>query len=580
MTGHTLADLLAEPWYPEAPAEERRSDTCRGDLPRPFEPGDAQRGWLLDFHCPNGVVPLAVSLTEDLALASQRAGRRWRSGTGLTARFAGPHPYIGAAAALPGAESETGDTEESGDIEDAVLAYQRGFRTSWQRAARTIEEQLIALESADVEELDLDGLRGYLAAARQVHRVAWLVHFDTMYPLFRGSAAYVRDCAEVGIGPTEAVALLQGERTRITDTDLGLQELAHHARAEGVAEAFLDAAGPDVVLDRLRGDTRAEPWLRRFAAFLRVHGHRGGGLADLTTPSWIEDPSTPLGMVTQLLRSDGTLGSPMGGPKTQGLPTDRVRSRAAAMPAASRERFLRAWEIAKNANSVWWNEEHNALIDLRAHLPVRRAALALGRLLGAEPPDGALYLFASEVDRLLSRAASWRDLDDVVSRRRAYTDGWRRRRNLLPRSVGTAIDAADPVLTEIFGTHVLAEGMSHAESSAHAAVLRGLGVSAGRRRGRARVVRTLDELVTVAPGSVLVCPATTPAWTPVFAILAACVCDEGGMLTHSAIVSREYGLPCVCAVGSATAEINDGDLLEVDGDAGTVAVIERGCGDR
>ena len=73
----------------------------------------------------------------------------------------------------------------------------------------------------------------------------------------------------------------------------------------------------------------------------------------------------------------------------------------------------------------------------------------------------------------------------------------------------------------------------------------------------------------------LVCEATSPSCTPAFVTAAACVCDSGGVLTHAAIICREYGLPCVCAVGVATRALRDGDLVEVDGTAGTVTRLGR-----
>jgi pyruvate,water dikinase len=88
-------------------------------------------------------------------------------------------------------------------------------------------------------------------------------------------------------------------------------------------------------------------------------------------------------------------------------------------------------------------------------------------------------------------------------------------------------------------------------------------------------VSDVGQLDRLAPGDVLVCEATSPSWTPVFPRLAACLCDSGGPLTHAAIVCREYGVPCVCALGVAMQTLQDGDLVEVDGRAGTVTVLRR-----
>jgi phosphoenolpyruvate synthase/pyruvate phosphate dikinase len=89
----------------------------------------------------------------------------------------------------------------------------------------------------------------------------------------------------------------------------------------------------------------------------------------------------------------------------------------------------------------------------------------------------------------------------------------------------------------------------------------------------ARVVRSLADADRLAPGEVLVAETTAPPWTPLFGIAAAVVTDTGGILSHSAVVAREYGIPAVVGAGDATMLIADGDLVEVDGDAGTVRVV-------
>ena len=76
------------------------------------------------------------------------------------------------------------------------------------------------------------------------------------------------------------------------------------------------------------------------------------------------------------------------------------------------------------------------------------------------------------------------------------------------------------------------------------------------------------------PGDVLVAPITDPAWTPLFVPAAAVVVDVGAQITHAVIVSRELGLPCVVSVTGATRTIPDGALVEVDGAAGTVTILE------
>jgi pyruvate,water dikinase len=100
--------------------------------------------------------------------------------------------------------------------------------------------------------------------------------------------------------------------------------------------------------------------------------------------------------------------------------------------------------------------------------------------------------------------------------------------------------------------------------------IRGQGASRGVVKGRARVIRELADGKRLEPGDILVCQTTSPPWTPLFAIAGAVVTDSGGVLSHSAICAREYGIPCVVATHVATQMIRDGDLIEVDGAAGVV----------
>jgi phosphoenolpyruvate synthase/pyruvate phosphate dikinase len=103
--------------------------------------------------------------------------------------------------------------------------------------------------------------------------------------------------------------------------------------------------------------------------------------------------------------------------------------------------------------------------------------------------------------------------------------------------------------------------------------VKGLPGSAGVARGTARVIHSLAEAGKLQPGDVLVAISTEPPWTPLFATASAIVTDSGGVLSHSAVVAREYRIPAVVGTGMATTTFKDGQLLEVDGNAGTVRVV-------
>jgi pyruvate,water dikinase len=103
--------------------------------------------------------------------------------------------------------------------------------------------------------------------------------------------------------------------------------------------------------------------------------------------------------------------------------------------------------------------------------------------------------------------------------------------------------------------------------------LSGLPASPGQASGPIRVIRTPEEFDRLQPGDVLVAPATTPAWTPLFARAAAVVTDTGSPLAHASLAAREYGIPAVVGTGNATARLQDGQVVLVDGNTGLVEVL-------
>jgi rifampicin phosphotransferase len=102
--------------------------------------------------------------------------------------------------------------------------------------------------------------------------------------------------------------------------------------------------------------------------------------------------------------------------------------------------------------------------------------------------------------------------------------------------------------------------------------LQGIGCSAGRVRGRARVVRTPEHHLNIQ-GEVLVAPMTDPGWVFLMIAAAGLVVERGSILSHTAIIGRELGIPTVVAVADATTAIADGQMLEIDGSAGTVRIV-------
>jgi pyruvate,water dikinase len=219
----------------------------------------------------------------------------------------------------------------------------------------------------------------------------------------------------------------------------------------------------------------------------------------------------------------------------------RATEALAGSPARAR-RFHTLLERAQHFGRV--REEQAQRLTL-AWPVLRRAVQRLAELAGIEDP----YFLTG--DELCSGVAS-----SAASERRAR---WERQRRL---SAPTWVGTMGFPQRLVFAGHG-----SHSEAGD---VVRGAPASPGRVTGRVRVVLGVGSFEALQPGEILVAPATNPGWTPLFSRAAAVVTDTGSVMAHASLVAREYGIAAVVGTGNATRVLRDGDLVTVDGSAGTV----------
>ena len=158
-----------------------------------------------------------------------------------------------------------------------------------------------------------------------------------------------------------------------------------------------------------------------------------------------------------------------------------------------------------------------------------------------------------------------------IARRRKILEALRRYRP--PRALGEPPEVVtEPFSVMLWG--ITADGIQTwlgADDGSKG--LKGFAASSGVIEGKARVVFHADDIGDIEEGDILVAPATAPSWGPAFNRIAAAVTDTGGMMSHAAIICREYGLPAVTGTGLATTIIKTGQRLRVDGATGTVTVL-------
>jgi phosphohistidine swiveling domain-containing protein len=568
-------EFISDEWYPGyAP---RRTDAgVYTEALSTFRKEDEDRFWLLDFHYPRGMVPLGYVFPEDgICFCTQQAaeGLPLPTSGGLGVRMAGPHIYT---SEVP-VTSRWAVGERVERIQRALPAILERFPATWADRVTELNRGLAYFEGQIFDGRDLADLARLYEEAVVFHRRAWTIHFEIMYPLLATYVGFHGTCLELGIDAGEISKFLQGYDSKIMETDRALWELTDKARTAGLADVFASTDATDLDAT-LRADPMAKAWVAEFDAFLQTYGHRTEGIADVVLTPWIDDPVSPLGTVRTYLSKGSDhdfAGARAAAVAEREQAIDSARSR---LTVEEQHVFDAGLAACTSANFAWWNEDHNYYIDLRAHIPMRRAGLAIARALGAERPDDGLFVFRPELRRLAEGQRDWASIRELVDERRAYYEHWLARRPTMPKVLGTVPeDMSDPVMREIFGTNAgfFAAMKQLGGDTSQVTSLSGVAASSGVARGIARVLHGAEELHRIEPGEILVCEATSPNWTPAFAKIAACVCDSGGTLTHASIVSREYRIPCVCGVGIATSTIRTGDEIEVDGTQGTVRILKR-----
>ena len=185
---------------------------------------------------------------------------------------------------------------------------------------------------------------------------------------------------------------------------------------------------------------------------------------------------------------------------------------------------------------------------------IRKALLELDRRYQLD--GGIFYLGPDELDRLIQGE----NLDSVISERKTT------------RSRLLKIELPDVIYSDILNRIGEPPAIETKDE------IQGVGVSVGVATGEAYVLREAADAQIAGKKSILVCPSTDPGWTPLFLHATALVMEYGGMLSHGAIIAREYGIPAVVNVAAATQRIQSGTRLRVDGGRGIVSILEDESG--
>ena len=358
---------------------------------------------------------------------------------------------------------------------------------------------------------------------------------------------------------------------------LKLWDLSRMVRGDGrLLRLFAEGSTADAV-QAIRRDPELEPFNQALEAFLDDWGFRCSGELMLTVPSFQED-TAPL---IAILKAYAGLDAPSPADHLAAQREERLRETDRIASVLRQRRLLpylpgfHRWHVVSVL--LRWTQ-HAIILRERARLKqallysrLRRVSLALGeRLTGdrrLERPEDIFFLSAGEIDDLVSGYAMFphhvRDL--VAVRRHAHAqlgaaappDSVRLARGeYLPEPAGPGAAGPGELRTRGDSTNALT----------------GLGVCGGTTTARAAVLRDVTETHLLQPGDVLITRQTDPGWGAVFPLISGLVMERGGMLSHGAIIAREFGIPSVVGIGDATRLIPHGRDVHVDGDRGVVQI--------
>jgi len=385
--------------------------------------------------------------------------------------------------------------------------------------------------------------------------------------------------------PDQAVAkMVQGVDVDLFRPDDELKKLAKLAVKLGVVDA-LNIGSVDEALAAVGRAPNGAEWLEAWtdAQDPWFNFTSGNGFYS-TDKYWIEYLDIPLGYIRDYVvrvQRGEDIDRPTAAIASE---RDRITSEYADMlDPDARAAFEGKLGLARTVFP--YVENHNFYIEHWSMGVFWRKMRQLGRIFHEagfwKDPDDLFYLNRQEVrDALFDYGNAWAVGVDAIG-----PSHWPReieKRKTIMTALATtapqpALNNPPDVITEPFTIMlwgITTESIGRwLDGAANATRLSGMAASPGLAEGRARVVRSADDLGQIEQGEILVAPVTAPSWAPIFGKISAIVTDIGGMMSHAAIVCREYGLPAVTGTGRASSSIKTGQMLRVDGSTGEVTIL-------
>jgi pyruvate,water dikinase len=391
---------------------------------------------------------------------------------------------------------------------------------------------------------------------------------EEVFPTFQAEVEAERDILYSDLSDAELVAKFQTWRAKTLDDfalkaltatllagfslqrlEAGLQKCLDETAAKMLASRLISGLSGNLTVETNEKLQQVATGELTLTDFLKDYGHRAVDEFELAQPRWRED-ATYLEQIVASFRQEGPQM-----PESDQHFARRVEQREAAekeLAAILRDKAgLRKQiesELDFTRRYMPFRETAKFYLML-GYEQIRRALLELD---GRYALDGGIFYLVPDELQLLMNG---KDFSDVIATRK------------MERELMLQIEVPDVIFSDSL------EQIGAPMATDAAEMYTGVAVSAGIATGKARVLLTPADIRPSDRDYILVCPSTDPAWTPLFLHAAGLVMERGGILSHGAVVAREYGVPAVANIPNATRHIADGQRLHIDGKAGTVSIL-------
>jgi phosphohistidine swiveling domain-containing protein len=443
-----------------------------------------------------------------------------------------------------------------------------------------LQQHLAWWDNFDLPAVSLPGLLAHLDESLNRLQRVWDIHFQIIVPTFLALNQFDELYRHL-LGEAEPLAafkLAQGFDHAFLQADRALWELSRQARTMPVVVRTLSETPAPNMLAALEASPEGQIFGAELRCYLQRYGRRGQYVDGLAETSWLEDPTPVIQNLKDMLSHPDCdlVAERQAQAADREAQVEQAYRRLQSRPPTVQQQFETALKAAQTA--AYLHEEHNFWIDQQAMFCLRRVFLELGRRLAHKGllshPGDIFYLTLAEaressLQPTLSRTGLIQPRRDALAHFSAAQP---------PEALGVMPlvplpdDPFTRTFSRIFGSPLLPSGPAAVPSRSD--TLSGNAAAPGVARGLVRVIHTLEQAGQLQAGEILVARATLPPWTPFFATAAAVVTEVGGILSHSAIMAREYGIPAVLGVSNATTLLATGQKVEVDGSAGVVRLLD------